>query len=131
MPLGWKSSGPSPRLTFGPIALDRTRHTASVTGRGLDLSAAEFVALGTLLESRHEPLPREAIAASLAENGLPTDPRMSDVLIFRLRRKLAEAGLGGLIATAWGRGYVATDPDRDAFTPETPHDGHHEFACRS
>ncbi|MBR0668725.1 helix-turn-helix domain-containing protein, partial [Roseomonas hellenica] len=43
-----------------------------------------------------------------------------DVFICKLRRKLAEAGFSGAIATVWGRGYVLREAaEAPATAPRT------------
>lgn len=126
-PQGWETrdgqfdlARPSPVLMLGLLLLDLDRNYASVDGHSLHLSASEFAALATLIAARDTPVSREAIAAALSRSGAAPNPRLPDILVCSLRRKLAEAGLDGLIQTAWGRGYIVTSPSHDSHDPVAP-----------
>lgn len=76
---------------------------------GIGLSPLEAQALDALARSPHAPLTRAALVESLAAAGARCDLKLVDVLVCRLRRKLAEAGAGPTILAVPGQGYVLSE----------------------
>jgi DNA-binding response OmpR family regulator len=85
------------------IALDLTRHTASVTGEPRHLTPAEFGLLSALAAQTGQPVSRTELLAAGRERSLGEGSRAVDVHIAHLREKLA---LPGAITTVRGRGYA-------------------------
>ena len=110
--------------SFGSLILDPAERTASVGLRKVFLSAAELAIVSLLMARQDVPMSREAIVEALSATGLSVLPRMVDVHICRLRHKLSVFDLGGLVSTAWGRGYVIESGPREEDAPLTPTGGH-------
>ena len=93
---------------FADLAFDPgTRRLMPAGGPALRLTASEAVVLAALTEAPHALVTREALAARLAGGGAARAPRIVDVLVYRLRRKLREAGADpNLILTVPSRGYT-------------------------
>jgi DNA-binding response OmpR family regulator len=92
-------------IAIGPLAMDARRNTASVEGRPLVLTAAQFDLLYVLASRLGQFVHREAIARALrspcAEAG-----RSADVHVYRIRKKLRAMGVDHLhLDTVHGRGY--------------------------
>lgn len=89
-------------LRSGDIALDPVRHTATRSGRPLDLSAKEFAVLQALLQASPGSLtPEQLLMQAWDENADPFT-RTVYVTVARLKRKLGEPPL---IQTTPGLGY--------------------------
>ncbi len=78
-------------------------------GARIDLSKNEQRILRTLFEHKNEVVPRERIMRALWDSESFIDDNTLTVNINRLRRKLEEAGLPGLILTKKGEGYLVRD----------------------
>jgi len=90
------------RIELGP------RQVISPNGKVLELSSGEYDVLLALAEHPRQVLSRDRML-DLARHRLPgTFDRSMDVQISRLRRKLSQAGGGGLITTIRGVGYMLT-----------------------
>jgi two-component system OmpR family response regulator len=79
------------------------------------LTSHEFRLLSVLVHRAGRPLDRDAMSQALAGRGSNPTDRSGDVMVGKLRRKLAAHGGGELIKTVRGVGYVlATQAERDA-----------------
>lgn len=90
---GWRLKAPS----SGSVALNR----------------AERGVLECLFAANGEPVPRERLIAALGESRYEFDPHRLDMLVHRLRRKVAEnTGETLPLRSVRGRGYVLVDCER-------------------
>ena len=107
-------SAPTPDLVeVGPLTVDQTRRVASLSGRGLDLTTAEFDLLWYMALRTGEVLSRERIYQEL--RGIEYDglDRSIDLRVARLRRKLGDDGKQPrLIKSVRGTGYLLVPPSR-------------------
>jgi two-component system phosphate regulon response regulator PhoB len=91
------------------VAVDRTRHRATVDGKPLQLTRSEFRLLDTLIRQPGRVFQRsELIDAALGEDTMVME-RTIDVHIRALRRKLG--GYADVIETVRGVGYRFRDAD--------------------
>jgi two-component system OmpR family response regulator len=97
----------APVLQIGDLVLDRDRHSASVAGNALDLTAQEFRLLVTLTEADGRVLSREQLLDAIYGQGEAfVLDRSVDALVKRLRQKLGDdADEPRYIATVRGVGY--------------------------
>jgi DNA-binding response OmpR family regulator len=92
-------------IRFGEVVFSEQSRTCSVAGVPIDLSAQEFRLLAVLLTNRGRVFSKGTIEERLyAEEG--PDSNMIEVLVSRVRGKLADAGAKGIIQTIRGLGYV-------------------------
>lgn len=100
----------SAQIACGNVCLDQARRTVGVDGRPVRVTRREFDVLEMLMLRRGIVLSKEHCMARLyGEEDWP-EPRILDVFVCKLRRKLAAAGAAEILRTAWGRGYVAEEP---------------------
>lgn len=95
---------------WGPLTLSTAERSCRVDGDHLDLSAQEFQLLALLVENQGRVFSR----TTLEERLYPQEPPASnaiEVLVSRLRRKLAGAGVADAIQTVRGLGYVVRDSE--------------------
>jgi DNA-binding response OmpR family regulator len=76
-------------LTVGPIAVDTARKTASVGGKPIDLTPAEYHILATLVERKGSVVSREDLLRAIGETDAMQ--RVVDVHITSIRHKLSYA----------------------------------------
>jgi DNA-binding response OmpR family regulator len=93
-------------LSLGNLVLHTTTRAAAVGGKSLPLSVRETSLLELLLRRHGSVVPREAIEDGLYGFDNPISPNAVEVLVFRLRRRLQEAGAKVVVHTLRGVGYL-------------------------
>lgn len=104
---------PGGAVVAGGVRVDPALREASIAGRPLDLTTAEFDLLWALAERAGTPVTRDDLFQQL--RGIEYDglDRSMDVRVSQLRRKLEAAGADkGLIKTVRGTGYQLAAPSR-------------------
>jgi two-component system phosphate regulon response regulator OmpR len=93
-------------VRVGGVEVNWTTRTASVDGRALDLTTAEFEVLGFLARNAGRVLSRERIIEGTHDVAWEAFDRSVDVLVSRLRQKLGDdPKRPRYIRTVWGVGY--------------------------
>ncbi len=100
-------------LTLGPVELLLDRRDVRVHGRSLHLSRREYAVLELLFLKQGVILNKNAFLTHLYCGMDEPEMKTIDVIICRLRKKLAMAGVPSLIDTVWGCGYILRDPSAD------------------
>ena len=95
-------------LAYGPIALNRDRHTVSSDGRDVTLTAKEFLLLEYLLQHRGRVLSRDVLLTDVWGYRYTGGTRTVDVHVRRLREKLPALADG--LVTVKQFGYKLLDP---------------------
>jgi two-component system alkaline phosphatase synthesis response regulator PhoP len=98
----------SPRVTYGPIAVDTERHTVSTDGADVTLTAKEFLLLEYLLKHRGRVLSRDVLLTDVWGYKYTGGTRTVDVHVRRLREKLP--WLEHALVTIKQFGYKLLDP---------------------
>ena len=93
-------------LQFGPVRMDRLRHTSSVNGRTLDLTPKEFQLLEYFLLHPDQVVRRTTLLEKVWDMHFDPESNVVDVHVGNLRRKLKEAAGANLIATVRGVGFT-------------------------
>jgi DNA-binding response OmpR family regulator len=88
------ASAEGPTITYGGIAVDAVRHTVSVDGEAVALTAKEFLLLEYLLQHRGRVLSRDVLLTDVWGYRYTGGTRTVDVHVRRLREKMP------LLATA-------------------------------
>jgi DNA-binding response OmpR family regulator len=94
---------------FGTFTLDvRQRRLLGAGGEDLGLTGSEYEVLACLTAQPYRVVTREEITEQLGpQSAARHNPRIVDILIWRLRRKLQDnGGSGQLIVTVPSRGYT-------------------------
>ncbi len=103
-------AGSLPRLRqSGRLQLDLYHRDGMVNGRALGLHPREFALLWRLLDTPGVSVCREDLLRDVFRMSHDPETNRLAVHVFRLRAKLAIAGLDGLVQTAPGGGYLALD----------------------
>jgi len=97
-------------LTLGPVELLLDRRDVRVHGQSLHLSRREYAVLELLFLKQGVILNKGAFLTHLYCGMDEPEMKTIDVIICRLRKKLAMAGVPTLIDTVWGCGYILRDP---------------------
>ncbi len=96
----------SERMDCGSFVLNLSTSSLEVDGRQVELTRNELRILSLLYEKRGAIVSRDELMAQLWSSNLFVDDNTLTVNINRLRTKLAEAGLGQVIETRRGQGYL-------------------------
>jgi two-component system, OmpR family, response regulator len=98
-------------VSLGPVEVHLGERRVRAGGRNVPLTAREFAILEILLRNRGRPVSRSTILLSVWGEENESANASLEVLIARLRRKLAQGGGEGPIRTHRGFGYaVGGDP---------------------
>jgi len=92
-------------LRYGPIALDRLRHVATVDDQPLDLTPKEFQLLEYFLLHPEEVVRRTTLLEKVWDMHFDPESNVVDVHVGNLRRKLAHAAGESLFSTVRGVGF--------------------------
>ncbi len=92
-------------LRFGPVALDRLRHSVTVRDRPFDLTPKEFQLLEYFLLHPEEVVRRTTLLEKVWDMHFDPESNVVDVHVGNLRRKLATAAGEQLIQTIRGVGF--------------------------
>lgn len=101
------------RRSFGPLVLDLLQREGFANGKALGLHPREFALIWRLLERPGEVLSRAALYAQVWRLNYLPETNSIAVHVFRLRAKLALAGLDTMVRTAPSGGYYVALPDRE------------------
>ena len=100
----------SSALRLGPVELWLDRRDVRVHGVPLHLSRREYAVIELLFLRQGVVLSKDAFLTHLYCGRDEPEMKTIDVIVCRLRKKLAEAGVPMLIDTVWGCGYILRDP---------------------
>jgi DNA-binding response OmpR family regulator len=93
-------------LKFGPVNMDRLRHTATIDGRPLDLTPKEFQLLEYFLLHPDQVVRRTTLLEKVWDMHFDPESNVVDVHVGNLRRKLKDATGTNLLATVRGVGFM-------------------------
>lgn len=93
-------------LEHAGVRLDAQAHRATAKGVVLQLTPREFALLELLLRHRGRVFPRADILERIAGSESEASDRSIEVVVFGVRRKLADAGCASLIENRRGAGYL-------------------------
>lgn len=99
--------GQATRLHCRELELDLIHRVATAGDTRLPLTPIEFSLLVALLSARGEPVPRRVLLRDVWGYDFDPGTNVVDVHVNRVRRKLEEAGLHGVVQTVRGQGYAA------------------------
>ena len=94
----------SPRITHGPLTMDRSARRTYLSGERLELTAREWAVLEILLQKAEKIVSKESIIHHVASWDDHLSTNAIEVYISRLRAKLEPAGIR--IRTVRGFGYM-------------------------
>ena len=110
-------------LRYGPVAMDRLRHVATVQDQRLDLTPKEFQLLEFFLLHPEEVVRRTILLEKVWDMHFDPESNVVDVHVGNLRRKLQSAANENLITTVRGVGFslrceTADDAQRRISSPQ-------------
>ena len=97
----------SATISVGNLVVDLSRNCAKVGETRLELTAKEFRIIEFLALRKGAVLSKDAFLNHLHVGIDEPEPKIIDVFICKLRRKLVENGAEGLsVDMVWGQGYI-------------------------
>jgi two-component system cell cycle response regulator CtrA len=97
-------------LRCGDVELNMKSRDVRVSGARLSLSRREYGVLELLFLKQGTILTKGTFLNHLYCGGEEPEMKSIDVIVCRLRKKLAAAGVHTLIDTVWGSGYILREP---------------------
>lgn len=101
-------------LHFGPVMLDRLRHTVTVNNHPLELTPKEFQLLEFFLLHPDQVVRRTTLLEKVWDMHFDPESNVVDVHVGNLRRKLAHAAGEQLITTVRGVGFALRQDSPEA-----------------
>jgi two-component system cell cycle response regulator CtrA len=102
----------SATVLVGNLEVDLNRHLALVEGEALPLTGKEFRIVEFLALRKGSVLSKTAFLSHLYGGMDEPEPKIIDVFVCKLRRKLEVAGARGVsIDTVWGQGYILRETE--------------------
>ncbi len=102
----YEMSGSTGVMEFRGAVLNLNDNSVSVGGERVELTKNEFRILHTLLENRGKIVSRDTLMLRLWNDDCFVEENTLTVNVTRLRRKLEAHGLGDIIVTRPGSGYI-------------------------
>lgn len=96
----------SQTVDFYGATLHLSDYTVTYSGKRTELTKNEFRILQILLDNRGKIVSRDALMTHLWQNDIYVEENTLTVNMSRLRRKLEDSGLEGVIVTKPGAGYI-------------------------
>ncbi|MDF7674287.1 response regulator transcription factor [Acetobacteraceae bacterium ESL0709] len=96
-------------LRIGELELNLESRIVNINGKPLHLTGKEYSILELLVVRKNTVLAKDTFLNHLYGGIDEPEMKIIDVFICKLRRKLQNYGLGNLISTVWGRGYIMRD----------------------
>ncbi len=93
-------------LRWGPLELSMADRSVHINGAPVRLGRKEFGLLELLMLKRGHPVSKNACLSHLYGVDEYPDMKTIDVIVCRLRRKLAACGLPDIVANIWGLGFA-------------------------
>jgi two-component system cell cycle response regulator CtrA len=101
-------------INIGDLCVDLDTKTVEVQHARVHLTGKEYQMLELLSLRKGTTLTKQVFLNHLSGGMDEPDPKIIDVFICKLRKKLANASQGkNYIETVWGRGYVLREPHED------------------
>jgi two-component system cell cycle response regulator CtrA len=100
-------------IAIGRLSIDVVGKTIEVDGKTVHLTAREFAIVEIMAQRKGQPVSKQSLMTHLyaADSGEEPAPKIIDVFVCKLRKKIMEASGGAdFIGTVWGTGYVLRDP---------------------
>mgnify|MGYP001267103485 CR=1 FL=1 len=108
----------SATVSAGNLEINLNRHIALVEGESLPLTGKEFRIVEFLALRKGSVLSKTAFLGHLYGSTNEPEPKIIDVFICKLRRKLEIAGARGVsIDTVWGQGYILRETEAASRPP--------------
>ena len=112
---------PQALIKVGGITIDLNTKTVEVNGARVPFTGKEYEVLELLARRKGATLSKEMLMNQLYGGIDEPEPKILDVYICKIRKKLADADHGrNYIETVWGRGYTLSAPSEKQLPPAAP-----------
>jgi DNA-binding response OmpR family regulator len=95
----------SNQIVAGPLRIDQKARLAKVNNKNIDLTETEFKVLVLLASNNGKAISRDALFDAAWGYQIDFNSNSLEVIIYRLRKKLADAGAANIVQTVRGYGY--------------------------
>lgn len=97
---------PESTIEIGPLVLNMTRKVVTAHGQMVKFTSKEYELFESLALKRDSVVTKEMFLMFLYNGNDEPMEKIIDVYVCKIRKKLSDFGLGGMIETVWGRGYM-------------------------
>jgi DNA-binding response OmpR family regulator len=108
------------KLRCGRLELSLVVHEARIDDMPLRLGPKEYLLLEFLILKRGSAVSKTACMTHLYGTDEYPEAKTIDVVLCRLRKRLAPYGLSDMIESVWGYGFKLKDPGTDGLMPQIP-----------
>ena len=106
----WTHGHSSATVNVGNLIVDLIRNYPKISDIKIDLNAIEFRIIEFLASRKGAVLSEDAFMNHLYGGIDEPEPKIIDVLMCKLCRKISNAGASGVVSdTIWGRGYILSE----------------------
>ncbi len=109
-----------PNLMLGSLQLNLGSREVFVGGTPVRLTVKEYAVLELLVLRKGMVLSKDMLLDHLYGGTGEPDPKIIDLLVSRVRRKLADAGAPDAISTVWGCGHMMREVATPSRVPAPP-----------
>jgi two-component system, cell cycle response regulator CtrA len=120
---------PESTIRTGKLLVNLDSRIVTVGDHPLHLTAKEYGILELLSLRKGTTLTKEMFLNHLYGGMDEPELKIIDVFVCKLRKKLAQAGVDGMIGTVWGRGYMIRDPAESLLADPQPIRAPREWAA--
>jgi two-component system cell cycle response regulator CtrA len=106
-------------ICTGRITLCGDTKTVLIDGKPVDMDPIEYALLEIFSQRKNYTLSKEKLMSYLFGEASDSDPKLIDMYVYRLRKKLTTLCNESYIHTKWEGGYVFADPTPCVLTPAT------------
>jgi DNA-binding response OmpR family regulator len=108
------------KIRCGRLELSIVAHQATIDGLPLRLGPKEYLLLEFLILKTGTAVSKAACITHLYGTDDYPEIKTIDVVLCRLRKRLAPHGLADMIESVWGYGFKLRDPELERLMPEPP-----------
>jgi two-component system, cell cycle response regulator CtrA len=105
-------------IDIGGLTVDLEQKTVDADGQRIPLTGKEFGILELLALRKGAVVTKEAFLNHLYGGMDEPEPKIIDVFVCKLRKKLQDATGKNYVQTIWGRGYKVSDPAEQGHAAE-------------
>ncbi|MBI1363328.1 MAG: hypothetical protein GC134_05035 [Proteobacteria bacterium] len=104
-------------ITTGKITICSDSKTVLIEGKPVEMDPIEYALLEIFSQRKNYTLSKEKLMSYLFGEAPDSDPKLIDMYVYRLRKKLITLCNENYIHTKWEGGYVFADPIPGSSTP--------------
>lgn len=118
----WSRGLQSSSVSIGKVEVNMSAKKLYANGKPITLTRKEYQIAEMLALRKGMVLSKEAILDHLYSGMDEPNPKIIDVFVCKIRKKLQSVGVDDFIETNWGRGYMVADHQVSKMPSAEPHE---------